>query len=748
MPPQEWRHSLIVPILKQHKPANEVSSYRPISLTSCLGKLVERMIHRRIEWLLDERDLLPPCMTGFRRHLSCQDALLDFVSDVDNAAKNKQKTAAVFFDVKAAFDMVPVDSVMQALNKTGVGGKAASYIQHLIADRTFSVRLGTTLSSSRKQSRGVPQGSVLSPLLFNLVMAGLPSALTHVSPDIRLSIYADDVCVWTCGKRHRDLHKTVQETVDAACTYFESQGLTLSTEKTKLLLLGPGNNWAKLQPITLHGTPINRTKVHKFLGLTLDSRLSWVPYVAAIKENCLSSSNMVRHISGPSSGCPQRTAVSLHNATTAARVLFGLPYARPSPSAFNRLEALHRSGLRHALGIPPSTRSVAVLAEAKTLPLRLAATQKLLQQLARLHKTSAGRSLLQRLRSRSNSRFSATIRTFDILFPSVQQAPKLHPPWRYNNITIGIRLPDIRKKCEVADHIAQKIAADHLAERFGGFTHLYTDASIDAARGVSAIAFHAPSLDVTWAEAINRLLTSTDAELLAISKALDAVSKADTTKAVIISDSRGALARISSFYERCAISARIRNKVEALYDKGVTVALQWVPSHKGIPGNEVADQLCRQASTKPPSRTCQPTASCIKRKIKAHVWSFHPDEPTALGTAPPPCLTAGLTRKDASLLLRIRTSTDRTNARLFKHGRTNSPLCRSCHKPETIVHLLGNCQATAAARADLSMALLNAGITDTSVTNIIFPLGSLRKRRIIQSALLRLLTTTGLHLRL
>ncbi|KAM7312050.1 uncharacterized protein ISCGN_008955 [Ixodes scapularis] len=194
--PAVWRLAWVVPVLKSGKPAGDLSSYRPVSLTSCVAKLFERLVHARLIWWLEEHNLLPSNITGFRSRLSAQDSILDIVSAVQHAAASRKSTVAAFFDIQAAFDNVEPASVLAQLTSWGITGRVQGFLEGFLSDRSIQVKLSNTLSQSRPVQRGLPQGSVLSPLLFNIAIAGLPAALPDSRIPIGISMYADDLCFW------------------------------------------------------------------------------------------------------------------------------------------------------------------------------------------------------------------------------------------------------------------------------------------------------------------------------------------------------------------------------------------------------------------------------------------------------------------------------------------------------------------------------------------------------------------------
>lgn len=744
--PAWWKESIMVPIPKPGKPLSELTSYRPISLTSCVAKLAERLVHRRISWLLETKHLLPDTMTGFRKHLSATDTILDLVSDSDEAAQRGTRTAAVFFDVKQAFDSVPVQSVLDALSAAGIEGRTKGLIYELLTNRTYRVRLGKAVSSIRKQNVGLPQGSVLSPLLFNLVMAKLPAALPTSLPRINVSLYADDICLWTASKSHATLRRTLQAGIDAVSQYVTGKGLQLSTEKTTFMLIGSGGRRGRFPQLTLNNVPLKRVRVTKFLGATIDSRMSWVPYTTTIKLRCQATLNLTRRLAHPASGCPQSTLRIIHSALTVGQLMFVYPYAKLSESSRTALERIHLRGLKNTIGVPLFTKNVATYAESTALPLPLLATKQLLLQVTRLQKTRSGRALLSRLRRRPHSRFTATLRTHKLLGPNKPQPAPKPAPWLVHEPRCNISIPGIKRKVNTSDSVAQALVEDCLQESHRGALRIFTDASVDRGAGTSAAAFCIPSLNVEWAEAMHGTPSSRDAELLAIQSALTVVQMIDREPGpvVIISDSRAALQTITNCYEEHPVALRILRIVKELHRKGTSVALQWVPSHKGVRGNERADTLAKQATKRPPALYPPPSEAVVRSAITEHIWRFHPDARTAQKTAPPTCITRGFTRDETSLLMRLRSGSAKTKAVLHFIGQSKDPFCTSCDVHETIEHVVQHCKKFKQPRKRMIAKMKAVGYPSPLLETILYPTGTASTRRKIQRALLDFIKESGL----
>ena len=175
--PELWLVGLVSPILKVGKPPTEPASYRPVTLTSTAGKVMEQVTLARLQWIADQRGVFREQQSGFRRHRCTADSLGDVVSMLEQARHDKEVAYLLLLDMKAAFDTVPHGAILQALDGMGVVGPLRSYTQAFLAGRTFRVKVGRATSSPRNVCSGVPQGGVLSPFLFNLVLAPLPDCV-------------------------------------------------------------------------------------------------------------------------------------------------------------------------------------------------------------------------------------------------------------------------------------------------------------------------------------------------------------------------------------------------------------------------------------------------------------------------------------------------------------------------------------------------------------------------------------------
>ncbi len=151
--PEEWKEALVAPLLKPSKPKTAVNSYRPISLTSCLGKVMERMINSRLRWHLDKINYLPKHQTGFRKGCTIMDNVTGLETAVKLAFNRGRVTTAVFLDLSKAYDATWVTGLLYKLTKAGIKGPLLNWLHNFLTDRSIQVRVGNSLSDKQNKER-------------------------------------------------------------------------------------------------------------------------------------------------------------------------------------------------------------------------------------------------------------------------------------------------------------------------------------------------------------------------------------------------------------------------------------------------------------------------------------------------------------------------------------------------------------------------------------------------------------------
>lgn len=208
---QQWKTAKIVLIPKPGKRV-QIADLRPISLTSCVGKLMEHVILERITTYLEDRDALPPTMIGFRRNLSTQDAMLQLKHQIIDNPGTATK-AILGLDLKKAFDNVTHATVLKRVNDLDLGQRTYNYVRNFLTGRKAKIMIGDLVSEEIEMgSAGTPQGSVLSPMLFNLALIGLPTKLQAIE-GLNHTIYADDITLWVRSGSDGEIEEMLQTAV-------------------------------------------------------------------------------------------------------------------------------------------------------------------------------------------------------------------------------------------------------------------------------------------------------------------------------------------------------------------------------------------------------------------------------------------------------------------------------------------------------------------------------------------------------
>ena len=195
--PPSWSEAVVIPIPKPGKDHLDPGNFRPIALTSCLCKTMERMINARLMWSLESQGLLSEKQCGFRKNHSTLDHLVRFETFIRNAFVKKEHVLTIFFDLEKAYDTTWKHGILADLWDLGFRGHLPRFIQSFLSERSFRVRGGSTLSELHEQEMGVPQGNSLSPALFSIKINNIVKAVLKGTDR---SLFVDDFALCVSGK--------------------------------------------------------------------------------------------------------------------------------------------------------------------------------------------------------------------------------------------------------------------------------------------------------------------------------------------------------------------------------------------------------------------------------------------------------------------------------------------------------------------------------------------------------------------
>lgn len=213
--------------------------------------------------------------------------------------------------------------------------------------------------------RGVPQGGVLSPTLFNLTLIGLASSLPRT---VHLSIYADDICIWADGVTRRHVRARLQKAADLTNTYLHKQGLEVSCSKCAVLAFARKPMYA--YPLTVNGERVSNVKHHKFLGVAVDRDLSWSLHVRFLKKRLSAVAHILQFIGGKTLGTSMKSMFQLYDTLFLGSLRYSLPVLSGTcRTNIQQLQGIQAQALRTCLGLPRCTSTAATITVARDHPL-------------------------------------------------------------------------------------------------------------------------------------------------------------------------------------------------------------------------------------------------------------------------------------------------------------------------------------------------------------------------------------------
>ena len=380
--PESWRLATIIPIPKPGKDHEEPSNFRPIALTSCLCKTLEKMINKRIVWYLESNDLISPIQSGFRSGRSTNDHLVRLETFIRDAFVNREHVVSVFFDLEKPYDTTWCYGILKDLHDLGLRGRLPVFIRSFLEDRTMQVRVGSTLSDFYDQEQGVPQGSILSTTLFNIKINNIVKCLDSKTDG---SLYVDDFGICCRSKNMRTIERKLQQCINKIEDWATSNGFKFSKSKTQCV------HFCKLRKVHndpdlyLYGSPIPVVEESKFLGVIFDRKLSFIPHIRYLKAKCLRALNLLKVLSHTSWGADRFTLLHLYRSLVRSKLDYGsIVYGSARKSYLQILDTVHHQGLRLALGAFRTSPVTSLYVEADEPSLTLRREKLSLQYAIRL----------------------------------------------------------------------------------------------------------------------------------------------------------------------------------------------------------------------------------------------------------------------------------------------------------------------------------------------------------------------------
>ena len=351
------KEACITPIFKEGDTSN-ITNYRPISVLPYLSKILERCIATRLTSFLEQHNIISRHQYGFQRNKSTTDALSDLFEKIYDNLDNKQHTLAIYLDFRKAFDTVNHTILLKKLSSVGIRGVAHNWFSSYLKDRQHRVKINGTKSDLRTVNIGVPQGSILGPILFLIYINDLPL----INNIMKTILYADDTTLLFTGNNITDLTNVANNKLEDVYNWLTRNRLSLNLDKTyacvytnlikiteinkEISYTDRTNTKMKLDPIILNENPIKFqcNNPVKYLGVRIDTSITFSKHIAYISTKISKTIGIfykLRNI------VPEKALIDLYHSLIYPYLIYcNILWGKASDSHLNQLFLLQKRLVR------------------------------------------------------------------------------------------------------------------------------------------------------------------------------------------------------------------------------------------------------------------------------------------------------------------------------------------------------------------------------------------------------------------
>ena len=604
--PSSWKEAVIIPVRKPGRDGSKPLSYRPIALTSCVCKLMERMVNERLLYYVEVNGLIARYQSGFRKGRGCMDMAVCLENEIRKAQANREVVAAVFFDVEKAYDMMWREGLLIKLNRMGVGGRLFNWCCDFLEDRVIMVRVGVEMSDTFRVENGTPQGSVISPTLFLLMINDI---FEGIEGGMGRSLFADDGALWKRGRNVEYVARKLQEGIDRVVSWGLRWSFRFSVDKSKVMFFGRKKIREGIR-LMMYGRNLERVDSFRFLGVIFDRGLTWRNHIDSVAEKCKKVLNVMRCIAGQDWGASRCALVCIYVVLIRSRIDYGsVVYGSAARTRLEKLDVVQGMAFRICVGGVKSAPNCALQVEVGQMPLGLRRKQLVGNYWLNIRGQDMGHPVKDIMgdqweRGRGQSRESFAwvgdrvaleLGVKGIEFEEVVRWP-VRPRWLVREARVDLELLE-RKRRDKGRDLAQEFYS-YVGEKYRGYRRVFTDGSKDVEKGVTGAAMVVSEEGVVVSRRLSDMLSIYGVELVGILLAMRWVEGSEERDNLICCDSAGALMSIRNGVGKYhqEVLEEILDVNDRVFRQGRVVSFLWVPAHVGIVGNEKADRAAKEAS--------------------------------------------------------------------------------------------------------------------------------------------------------
>ena len=273
--PNALKKAKVVPLPKS-RDLSDPNNFRPISLLPMLSKPIEKHVHRHLNMFLESNNLFYPLQSGFRNRHSCHSSLSHMANSWLTSINKSEMTGALFLDFSKAFDLVSHDLLIKKLKTYHLSADSLSFFKSYLSDRSQYVFVNGKSSTEGTLKCGVPQGSILGPLLFSIYINDLPLNISQ--SHVHCSLFADDTTLDVSSTKSSIITSSLQKALDDICNWCKENSMVLNPSKTECMLITTRQKLQLNPPplsLSINSEAIKQVKEHKLLGIIVDNQLTW-----------------------------------------------------------------------------------------------------------------------------------------------------------------------------------------------------------------------------------------------------------------------------------------------------------------------------------------------------------------------------------------------------------------------------------------------------------------------------------------
>ena len=395
--PSALKLSKVVPIHKGDS-IFEVSNYRPISLLPIFSKILEKLMYSRVIDFITKYDILYKNQYGFQKCMSTEYAINSLLHNIVDSMNQDKTGFCILLDFAKAFDTVNHQILLDKLHYYGIRGNALKWFQSYLEDRQQCTEIGNTQSNLDYIKCGVPQGSILGPLLFLLYI----NDIVFSSNIFKFTLFADDTSLFYSHKNIEEAVITMTQELANISDWLAANKLSLNVGKSKLLVF---NNKKKIEvKLTLNGETLKEVDHAKYLGILIDNKLNWVPQINAVKlkvSKGLGLLSKIRHFVSPD------TTRSLYFPFVNAHTDYNLlNWGMAAPSSLKSIHSKINKALRIMTFNNRDSPSVPLYKELKILPLEKSFELKNVKHMWKFHNGYLPQSLVSNFNVNSRNQIT------------------------------------------------------------------------------------------------------------------------------------------------------------------------------------------------------------------------------------------------------------------------------------------------------------------------------------------------------